>query len=79
MFVREILEEGTRENAMLVPEQGVTHAADGGATALVLGSDDKVELSHLHTDRAIDDQWLVNDGLKMGFRLIVDGSHTPSR
>jgi len=73
MFVREILEEGIRENAILVPQQGVTHAADGGATALVLGSDNKVELRHLHTDRAIDDQWLVNDGLKMGDRVIVDG------
>lgn len=73
MFVREILEEGTRENAILVPQQGVTHAADGGATALVLGSNDKVELRHLHTDRAIDNQWLVNDGLKMGDRVIVDG------
>lgn len=73
MFVREILEEGVREDALLVPQQGVTHAADGGATVLVLAADDKVELRQIHTDRAIDDQWLVNDGLQVGDRVIIDG------
>jgi membrane fusion protein (multidrug efflux system) len=73
MYVRAILEEGVRQQAILVPQQGITHDAAGKATALVLGSDQKVELRELTLDRAIGDQWLVDSGLKAGDRVIVDG------
>jgi membrane fusion protein (multidrug efflux system) len=73
MYVRAILEEGVRREAILVPQQGITHDASGKATALVLGSDQKVELRELTVNRAIGDQWLVDSGLKAGDRVIVDG------
>jgi membrane fusion protein (multidrug efflux system) len=73
MYVRAILEEGVRERAILVPQQGITHDATGKATALVLGSDQKVESRELTVNRAIGDQWLVDSGLKAGDRVIVDG------
>jgi membrane fusion protein (multidrug efflux system) len=73
MFVTAHLEEGVSENAILVPQQGVTHNAKGQATALVVTADDKVELRVIKTDRAIGNQWLVTDGLHAGDRVIVDG------
>jgi membrane fusion protein (multidrug efflux system) len=73
MYVRAILEEGIRTQAILVPQQGITHDAAGKATALVLGSDSKVEIHELTVNRAIGDQWLVDSGLKAGDRVIVDG------
>jgi membrane fusion protein (multidrug efflux system) len=73
MYVRAILEEGVRKEAILVPQQGITHDAAGKATALVLGRDQKVELRELTVNRAIGDQWLVDSGLKAGDRVIVDG------
>jgi membrane fusion protein (multidrug efflux system) len=73
MFVTAHLEEGVSENAILVPQQGVTHDAKGNATALVVTPDNKVELRMIKTDRAIRDQWLVTDGLQAGDRVIVDG------
>jgi membrane fusion protein, multidrug efflux system len=73
MFVREEIEEGVREGAVLAPQQGVSHDQKGQPNALVVGPDNTVELRTLKTDRAIGDQWLVTSGLKPGDRLIVEG------
>jgi len=73
MFVTAHLQEGVNENAILVPQQGVTHNAKGEPTALVVTPDNTVELRVIKTDRAIRDQWLVTDGLHVGDRVIVDG------
>ena len=73
MFVRAVLEQGINEQALLAPQQGVTHDARGHATALVLGADGKVLLRQLELGGAIGDQWVVNSGLAAGDQLIVDG------
>jgi len=73
MFVRAILEEGVNEQAILVPQQGVTRNPRGDATALVVGTQNTVESRTLKIDRAIGDQWLVTAGLAPGDRLIVEG------
>jgi len=73
MFVRERIEEGVRDNALLVPQRGVTHNQRGEPIAMVVGKDDKVEQRVLTTDRAIGDAWLVTKGLAPGDRVIVDG------
>ena len=63
MFVTAHLQEGVSENAILVPQRGVTHNAKGDATALVVTQDNKVELRVIKTGRALGDNWLVTDGL----------------
>ncbi|AHG21467.1 multidrug transporter [Chania multitudinisentens RB-25] len=73
MFVRARLDEGVRNDALLVPQQGVTRNPRGEATALVVGADDKVELRMLTAAQAIGDKWLITDGLKSGDRVIISG------
>jgi membrane fusion protein (multidrug efflux system) len=73
MFVREQIQEGVRQNAVLAPQQGVSHDQKGDANALVVGPGDTVELRALQVDRAIGDQWVVSSGLKPGDRVIVEG------
>ena len=73
MFVREQIEEGVREGAVLAPQQGVSHDQKGEPDALVVGPDGTVELRTLQVDRALGDQWVVNSGLKPGDRVIVEG------
>jgi membrane fusion protein, multidrug efflux system len=73
MFVREVIQEGVREGAVLAPQQGISHDQKGQPNALVVGPDNTVELRTLVTDRAIGDQWLVSSGLKPGDRVIVEG------
>jgi membrane fusion protein (multidrug efflux system) len=73
MFVHEKIEEGRRNDALLVPQLAVAHNQKGEPTALVVGSGNKVELRTLATERAIGDKWLVTEGLKAGDRVIVEG------
>jgi membrane fusion protein, multidrug efflux system len=73
MFVQEQIEEGSRTEALLVPQLAITHDQKGDPTALVVGADNKVVLVKLTTDRAIGDKWLVTSGLKAGDRVIVEG------
>jgi membrane fusion protein (multidrug efflux system) len=73
MYVRAVLEEGVAGNAILVPQQGVSRDPAGNATALVVGAGEKVEPRILKVSRALGDKWLVDDGLKPGDRVIVEG------
>ena len=73
MFVREEIQEGVRQDAVLAPQQGVSHDQKGEPNALVVGADNTVELRSIRTDRAVGDQWLVTSGLKPGDRVIVEG------
>jgi len=73
MFVREEIQEGVRQGAVLAPQQGISHDQKGEPNALVVGPDNTVELRTLGTDRAVGDQWLVTSGLKPGDRVIVEG------
>jgi membrane fusion protein (multidrug efflux system) len=73
MYVRARLETGVAEQALLVPQQGVTRSASGEASALVVGPGGKVELRKIVVDRAMGDRWLVTSGLQAGDAVIVDG------
>ncbi len=73
MYVRAVVEQGVNEEAVLVPQQGVTHDSQGNAVAMLVGADEKVEPRMVKVDRAVGDKWLVSDGLKTGDRVIVEG------
>ncbi|WP_019339801.1 efflux RND transporter periplasmic adaptor subunit [Stutzerimonas stutzeri] len=73
MFVHARLLAGVREQALLVPQQGVTRNARGEPTAMVVGADNKVELRKIKTERAVGNRWLVSEGLQPGDRLITEG------
>lgn len=73
MFVRAVVQEGESEQAILVPQRGVSRDAKGEAVALVVGAGEKVEPRRLKLDRAIGDQWLVAAGLAAGDRVILEG------
>lgn len=73
MFVRALVQEGIVEQAILVPQQGVSRNPKGEPVALVVDKADTVEQRMLTLDRAIGDQWLVSAGLASGDRVIVEG------
>ena len=73
MFVRAVVEEGVSQQAILVPQQGVTRDIKGVPIAWVVNKDEKVEQRVLELDRAMGDRWLVTSGLAAGDRLIVEG------
>ena len=71
-FVRAVLGNAVRENALLVPQRGITRDPKGNATALVL-KEGKVEARAVKVSRAVGDQWLVEEGLLAGDQVIVEG------
>lgn len=73
MFVHAQLQAGVNSQAILAPQQGVTRNLKGQPTALVVDQDNKVELRELKADRTVGNQWLINDGLNSGDRLITEG------
>jgi membrane fusion protein (multidrug efflux system) len=56
-----------------VPQRGVTRNPAGNAMVMAVGADEKVEPRVIEVDRTIGDQWLVNGGLNVGDRVIVEG------
>ncbi|MCM2264853.1 MAG: efflux RND transporter periplasmic adaptor subunit [Desulfuromonadales bacterium] len=73
MFVRAVLEEGANEQAILVPQRGVTRNQAGNAMAMVVGAEEKVEPRLIKVARTVGDKWLVSEGLKAGDRVILEG------
>lgn len=73
MYVRAVLQEGVRQQGLLVPQQAVSRDGAGKPVAFVVDAGGVVEQRFLVTDRAIGDQWLVSSGLKEGDQLVVDG------
>jgi len=73
MFVRAVLEEGVNEQAILVPQRGVTRNPKGDAMVMVVGAEEKVEPRVIQVVRTVGENWLVSDGLKPGDRVILEG------
>ena len=73
LFVRAEIDEGVKDQGILVPQQAVTHDVKGNATTLVVTANNKVELRPITASRAIGDKWLVTSGLAAGDRVIVEG------
>ena len=73
MYVRALLDQAVAQDAILAPQQGVSHDAKGNPVAMVVAPNNTVEMRVLTTDRAIGDRWLVTSGLRAGDRLIVEG------
>ncbi|MDB5903123.1 MAG: efflux transporter periplasmic adaptor subunit [Betaproteobacteria bacterium] len=73
MFVRARIEQGVNENALLVPQVGVSHDQQGQATALVVGADNKVALRTIQASRLVGTNWVVDAGLNQGEKVVVSG------
>ena len=73
MFVRAAVQEGIAQQAILVPQQGVSRTQKGEPFALLVDEHGKVQQRLLKLNRAIGDQWLVSSGLSAGDRVIVEG------
>jgi membrane fusion protein (multidrug efflux system) len=73
MFVRAEVQEGVSENALMVPQQGLTRDVKGNPYVLLVNQQNQVEQRNVEVDRAIGDRWLVTGGLAPGDRVIVEG------
>jgi len=73
MYARASIVEGVKNDAILVPQRGVSRNSKGEPTAMVVSKNNTVESRVLKTDRTIGSNWLVTDGVMEGDKLIVEG------
>ncbi|SFM95727.1 membrane fusion protein, multidrug efflux system [Formivibrio citricus] len=59
-------------NAILVPQKAVTEMLDKQFVSVVVEGD-KIEQRPIRTGPRIGDLWVVEDGLKLGERIVVEG------
>jgi membrane fusion protein, multidrug efflux system len=73
MYVRAVLSEGLLIHGLLAPQVGITRDAKGNGSALIVNKEGKAEARTVRVSRTVGDQWLVEEGLSSGDRLIVEG------
>ena len=73
MYVRVQIVEGIDPDALAVPQQAVRRNNAGGSEVFLMRDDNRAKLVQVRLGHAIDDRWLILDGVKPGDRVIVDG------
>lgn len=73
MYVRALIQEGTMERAILVPQRGVSRDPKGNPLALVVDATGTVRQKQITVDRAVGNRWIVASGLKAGDRVVLEG------
>ncbi|WP_152057264.1 efflux RND transporter periplasmic adaptor subunit [Aliarcobacter butzleri] len=72
MFVNTIVESG-KYNAFLVPQQAVTLDAKSNYIVTTIQKDNTIETKKITVIRAIDNKWLVTEGILETDKIIVEG------
>lgn len=73
LFVRARVEQGRRDNAILVPQQALIRNPDGSAAVWVVGDDNKAMPRPVVAAQAVGDRWLIDSGVQSGDRIVIEG------
>jgi membrane fusion protein (multidrug efflux system) len=73
MYVRALVGNAVRPDAILVPQQAVARDPKGQATVMVVNGESKIEQRPIEVSRTVGDRWLVENGLAAGDRVVVEG------
>ena len=74
MFVNALLDLGT-ERGILVPQNAVVRDHDGKPFVWRVDDQNLVHQVYVTTERAIQNQWFVTDGLQDGDSIVIEGMH----
>lgn len=73
MYVQVEMPQGVVDNAVLVPQEGVSRDRRGNPTAMVVTAGNVVEQRTLTIVSDRDSDWIVTDGVAAGDKVIVEG------
>lgn len=73
MYVRAVLETGSAESALVVPQAALQRDARGNASVWIVGADGKVQRRSVTVGRTLGGGWLVSEGVQTGERVVVEG------
>ena len=71
-FARVRMRSEMRRGALLVPQRAVTEL-QGTHQVVVVGPENKAEIRPVKTGRRIEQMWIIEEGLKPGERIVVEG------
>lgn len=73
MYVRVSIEQGIDSDAITVPQQAVQRNGGGGSEVFLVKEDGLVATQPVRTGAITDGKWVINEGLKPGDRVVVEG------
>ena len=73
MFVRAVVDEGVRPNAILVPQQAVSRDTRGAPGVWLVTEESTVQRREIKTSRTVGNTWLVTEGLEAGDQIVTEG------
>jgi membrane fusion protein (multidrug efflux system) len=73
MYMRVQIVQGIDPDSISVPQQAVRRNESGASEVFVVRQDNRAVVQPVRLGRAVDDQWVIEEGLKAGDRVVVDG------
>jgi len=73
MYVRVIIQQGIQRNVIVIPQQAVQRDGGGRSQVYVVKDGKTAELRIITTGRITGDRWVIENGLKAGEQVIVEG------
>jgi membrane fusion protein (multidrug efflux system) len=73
MYVRVHIEVGIDKDALTVPQQSVRRNDTGGSEVYLIRDDNRVIVQPVSVGRMVENQWVVQSGVKPGDRVVVEG------
>jgi len=62
----------TKDHALLIPQRAVTEM-QGTYQVAVVGADNKIVVRNVKPSDRVGNQWIIDDGLKAGERVVAEG------
>lgn len=73
MYVRVQIEQGIDKDAIVIPQQAIQRNSAGTSEVYVLNKENRVALQPVRIGTAVEGNWFIQDGLKQGDRVVVEG------
>lgn len=73
MYVRVLIEQGIQQNAVAIPQQAIQRDSGGSSQVYVVTDKNVAELRPVRVGRVVGDRWVVEEGLKAGDKVVVEG------
>ncbi len=74
MFVRASIEDLEEGETILIPQKSVRLGPTGDKRVWLIGPEDKVRQQTIRTAGTFENNWIVEEGLQSGDRLVVEGT-----
>jgi membrane fusion protein (multidrug efflux system) len=72
-FSRARIVEAIRENVITIPQRALTRGAGGAGVVMVIDNSNHAQVRMVQTGEISGDKWIVNSGLSVGERYIIEG------